>query len=158
MALLNADPGGEFYFSRTVSQDLAEGIFIDQNGVGVVSTAPAGRATTYGLILNGTGVYFAKGNFGNKGTLTVGWANYNSSSIFVNATEFFAFTDAATHQVELCTDATGHVFARRNGTAIGSASILAGTAKVAVNTPSGNSGSLGCTSGGTSHALVLTIT
>ncbi len=33
-----------------------------------------------------------------------------------------------------------------------------GTAKVAVNTPSGNSGSLGCTSGGTSHALVLTIT
>jgi hypothetical protein len=32
-----------------------------------------------------------------------------------------------------------------------------GTAKVTVNTPSGNSGSLGCTSGGTSHALVLTI-
>ena len=33
-----------------------------------------------------------------------------------------------------------------------------GTAKVTVNTPSGNSGSLGCTSGGTSHALVLTVT
>jgi hypothetical protein len=33
-----------------------------------------------------------------------------------------------------------------------------GTANVTVNTPSGNSGSLGCTSGGTSHALVLTIT
>jgi hypothetical protein len=33
-----------------------------------------------------------------------------------------------------------------------------GTASVAVNTPSGNSGDLGCTSGGTSHALVLTIT
>jgi hypothetical protein len=32
-----------------------------------------------------------------------------------------------------------------------------GTAKVTVNTPAGNSGSLGCTSGGTSHALVLTI-
>jgi hypothetical protein len=32
-----------------------------------------------------------------------------------------------------------------------------GTAKVTVNTPSGNSGSLGCTSGGTSHVLVLTI-
>jgi hypothetical protein len=34
----------------------------------------------------------------------------------------------------------------------------AGTASVTVNTPSGNSGDLGCTSGGTSAALVLTIT
>ncbi|MFZ1052260.1 MAG: hypothetical protein WAN41_16370 [Candidatus Sulfotelmatobacter sp.] len=33
-----------------------------------------------------------------------------------------------------------------------------GTASVTVNTPSGNSGDLGCTSGGTSSALVLTIT
>jgi hypothetical protein len=33
-----------------------------------------------------------------------------------------------------------------------------GTASVTVNTPSGNSGNLGCTSGGNSHALVLTIT
>jgi hypothetical protein len=33
-----------------------------------------------------------------------------------------------------------------------------GTAKVTVNTPSGNSGDLGCTSGGTSSALDLTIT
>jgi hypothetical protein len=34
----------------------------------------------------------------------------------------------------------------------------AGTANVAVNTPSGNTGDLGCTSGGTSSSLVLTIT
>jgi len=33
-----------------------------------------------------------------------------------------------------------------------------GTASVTVNTTSGNSGDLGCTSGGTSNALVLTIT
>jgi hypothetical protein len=33
-----------------------------------------------------------------------------------------------------------------------------GTASVKVNTPSGNSSDLGCTSGGTSKALVLTIT
>jgi hypothetical protein len=33
-----------------------------------------------------------------------------------------------------------------------------GTANVAVNTPSGNSGDLGCTSGGTSGTLLLTIT
>jgi hypothetical protein len=34
----------------------------------------------------------------------------------------------------------------------------AGTASVTVKTPSGNSGDVGCTSGGTSDALVLTIT
>ena len=33
-----------------------------------------------------------------------------------------------------------------------------GTANVTVKTPSGTSGDLGCTSGGTSHVLVLTIT
>jgi hypothetical protein len=33
-----------------------------------------------------------------------------------------------------------------------------GTASVTVNTPSGNSGYLGCSSGGTSSALTLTIT
>jgi len=32
------------------------------------------------------------------------------------------------------------------------------TASVTINTPSGNSGDLGCTSGGTSQALTLTIT
>ena len=33
-----------------------------------------------------------------------------------------------------------------------------GTASVTVNTPSGNTGDVGCTSGGTSSALALTIT
>ncbi|MHB8218555.1 MAG: IPT/TIG domain-containing protein [Candidatus Sulfotelmatobacter sp.] len=33
-----------------------------------------------------------------------------------------------------------------------------GSASLTVNTPSGNSGEVGCTSGGTSRALVLTIT
>jgi hypothetical protein len=33
-----------------------------------------------------------------------------------------------------------------------------GTATVTINTPSGNSGNLGCSSGGTSHAITLTIT
>ena len=33
-----------------------------------------------------------------------------------------------------------------------------GTAAVTISTPSGTSGDLGCTSGGTSHALMLTIT
>jgi hypothetical protein len=33
-----------------------------------------------------------------------------------------------------------------------------GTVSVSINTPSGNTGDLGCTSGGTSQALTLTIT
>jgi hypothetical protein len=33
-----------------------------------------------------------------------------------------------------------------------------GTANVTVNTPAGNTGDVGCTSGGTSSALVLTVT
>jgi hypothetical protein len=33
-----------------------------------------------------------------------------------------------------------------------------GTASVQIHTPSGNSGNLGCTSGGTSHTLTLTVT
>jgi hypothetical protein len=33
-----------------------------------------------------------------------------------------------------------------------------GTATVSIHTPAGNSGNLGCDSGGNSHALVLTIT
>ena len=33
-----------------------------------------------------------------------------------------------------------------------------GTASVAVHTPGGNSGAVGCTSGGTSKTLVLTVT
>jgi hypothetical protein len=33
-----------------------------------------------------------------------------------------------------------------------------GTASITIHTPSGNSGNLGCTSGGTSQALTLTIT
>jgi hypothetical protein len=33
-----------------------------------------------------------------------------------------------------------------------------GTANIAVKTPGGNSSNLGCTSGGTSHTLVLTVT
>jgi hypothetical protein len=33
-----------------------------------------------------------------------------------------------------------------------------GTASVQIHTPSGNSGNLGCTSGGNSHVLTLTIT
>jgi len=122
MGLLKADPGGEYYFSRTLAQQLAEGIVFDAQQVVLTNTAPSGRATTYGISSTGSSVWWGQGNFGNKATMTVGWANYNSSSSFVNNNEIFAFQDGTTHQVEIRTDATGHLFCTRNGTAIGSAS------------------------------------
>jgi len=76
--------------------------------------------------------------------LTVNGSQFVSSSVVVvNGT---ALSTLATSSQQLQATIT---------TAVISA---AGTASVTVNTPSGNSGYAGCTSGGTSHALVLTIT
>ena len=122
MALLGADPGGEPWFSRTQAQCLAEGIFIDANLITLDNAAPAGRATVYGYKSTGATNYFAKGNFGNNATMTVGWADYNSSTAWANTNEIFTFQDGSTHQVELRTDGSGHLYCSRNGTTIGSAS------------------------------------
>jgi hypothetical protein len=76
--------------------------------------------------------------------LTVNGSQFvSSSAVVVNGT---TLTTLATSSQQLQATIT---------TAVISAP---GTASVKVNTPSGNSGDLGCTSGGTSKALVLTIT
>lgn len=123
MALLGADPGGEYYFSRTLAQALAENVWFDAQQISFVNSAPAGRATTYAISsTGGSGVWMGRLFGGNYQDTIVGWANYNSSGAFVNNTVFFTTADGTTHQVELCTDGTGHLFFRRNGTAIGGAS------------------------------------
>jgi hypothetical protein len=76
--------------------------------------------------------------------LTVNGSQFVSSSVVVvNGT---TLTTLATSSQQLQATIT---------TAVISAS---GSASVKVNTPSGNSGNLGCSSGGTSGSLVLTIT
>lgn len=76
--------------------------------------------------------------------LTVNGSQFVSSSVVViNGT---AIATQATSSQQLQATVT---------TAVVSAP---GTANVKVNTPSGNSGDLGCTSGGTSSSLVLTVT
>ena len=76
--------------------------------------------------------------------LTVNGSQFVSSSVVVvNGT---ALSTLATSSQQLQATIT---------TAVISA---AGNASVTVNTPSGNSGDLGCSSGGTSRPLVLTIT
>jgi hypothetical protein len=76
--------------------------------------------------------------------LTVNGSHFVSSSVLVaNGTTLS--TLATSSQQLQATITTAVIFAP-------------GTASVKVNTPSGNSSDLGCTSGGTSKALVLTIT
>jgi hypothetical protein len=74
----------------------------------------------------------------------------------VNGSDFVSSSVVVINGTTLSTTATSsqHLQATIT-TAVISAT---GTARVTVNTPSGNSGDLGCTSGGTSRALILTIT
>ena len=76
--------------------------------------------------------------------LTVNGSDFVSSSVvMINGKTLTTTVQSSSHlQVTVTTDAIS----------------AAGTANVTVNTPSGNSGYLGCTSGGTSSALTLTIT
>jgi hypothetical protein len=76
--------------------------------------------------------------------LTVNGSQFVSSSVVV--VNGMTLTTLATSSQQLQATIT---------TAVISA---AGSASVKVNTPSGNSGNLGCTSGGTSGSLVLTVT
>ena len=76
--------------------------------------------------------------------LTVNGSQFVSSSVVVINGKTLSTTVMSSQQLQVT---------------ITTASISApGTASVTVNTPSGNSGNVGCTSGGTSSALVLTIT
>ena len=73
----------------------------------------------------------------------------------VNGSQFVSSSVVVVNGTTLSTQATS---SQQLVAAITTALISApGTASVMVNTPSGNSGYLGCTSGGTSRALILTI-
>jgi hypothetical protein len=72
-----------------------------------------------------------------------GAAFVSASVVVINGTKLTTLVISSTHLQATITSA---------------AISAAGTASVTVNTPSGNSGDLGCTSGGTSGALVLTVT
>ena len=76
-------------------------------------------------------------------TLTVNGSNFVSSSeIVINSTPLGATVVSANQlKIKLTTDVISGP----------------GSVKVSVQTPSGNSGNLGCTSGGTSSVLILTV-
>jgi hypothetical protein len=74
----------------------------------------------------------------------------------VNGSHFVASSVVVINGVTLTTQVLSSQQAQ---VTVGTTMISApGTASVTVNTPAGNTGNLGCSSGGTSHALTLTIT
>jgi len=76
--------------------------------------------------------------------------------LIVNGSQFVSSSVVVINGTTLSTEVTS---SQQLQVTITTALISApGTASVTVKTPSGNSGDLGCTSGGTSRALVLTIT
>ena len=89
-------------------------------------------------------------------TITLAEVQGEGFVLTVNGSHFVSATVGVINGTTLATLVTSSTQLRVTVTA---ALISApGTASVTVNTPSGNSGDLGCTSGGTSSALVLTIT
>ncbi len=142
MAIPWADPGGEYYFSLGSAGAVAAGLW---GAVGTLSNAaPAGRATTYGINVN-AGSGLASKNLGaNYTSFILGIAFYIQSNLFTNGLLVVAFVDNATVQVDLRTDAAGHLFFTRNGTTIGSVSTQALTTgwhyfeiKVTINSSTG---------------------
>ena len=128
MAVVFADPGGEYYFSTGLVANI--GIWNNSGGgANPVNSAPAGRQAAndgkfYGITLVSTG--FVEKNFPtNYSHLITGFAMYFSSTAWTNNTPFFAFTDAGTAQCDIRTNGSGQVFFTRNGTVIGSTSTIA---------------------------------
>jgi hypothetical protein len=76
--------------------------------------------------------------------------------LIVNGSQFVASSVVVINGTTLSTLATSSQ--QLQATVTSAVISAAGTASVKVNTPSGNSGDAGCTSGGTSQALVLTVT
>jgi hypothetical protein len=131
MAVIFADPGGEFYFGLGV---LGAGIWNAENGVSLVNSAPSGRQAAsdgkfYGFQFNaGSNQTLTKIFAPNYSHLIVGWAFYLSATAWTNNSVIVAFQDAGTNQCDLRTNASGQVFFTRNGTVIGSASTVPLTA------------------------------
>lgn len=126
MALIGADPGAEYYRSRTLTQAIAEGALNAGTQIDFTTAAPTGRATTFCIHSGGgAGVLIGRTFGGNPQDVTVGWAVYNGSTAWA-LVNVASFRDATTDQVQLRMTATGQFQFTRNGTNIGglSANVL----------------------------------
>lgn len=118
MGIQFADPGGEYYFS--LNTVLAPGVWSGQNNSNLVSNAPAGAATQYGIVVSPGGTFF-KNLASNFARLVIGGRFYVGGSFSAN-TVLFQVMDGSSNQVEVRVDGLGHLYVARNGTQLGSVS------------------------------------
>jgi hypothetical protein len=118
MAVLFADPGGEYYYSSGIS---APGVWSATSGASLINNAAAGALTTYAISLSGSGSV-TKYLAANYVTLIVGGRIYWPSSVTATY-NLITVTDGATAQAELSQDASGHLTVTRNGTVLGTSTL-----------------------------------
>jgi hypothetical protein len=125
MAIQYVDPGGEYYYSLAVPTAPGQWSGSTQF-VGLVNNAPAGASTTYAIVLPSNGAVF-KNLAASYAGGTLGRRCYVSGNFSAGAALFQLF-DGANTQIEIRTDAVGHLYATRNGVQIGSTSTFQLTA------------------------------
>jgi hypothetical protein len=133
MAVIGADPGAEFYFSRSIAQAITDGVWsTNSGGVGFSNSAPAGRQAAsdgkvYAIALGGSaGNSITKALSANYSHLILGKAYYIPSGV-ISAAVLLQFQDAGTNQCDLRVDGTGHLVFTRNGTVLATSSAVLGT-------------------------------
>ena len=129
MAVILADPGGEYYFSLSAAALVTAGRwtqFTSGGGAGVSNSAPAGRQAAsdgkvYALLINSGGT--ATRTFTvSYGHLIMGFAIYQPST--PTSVTVARFLDTGSIQTDVRTDAGGHLVLTRNGTVLGTSTPL----------------------------------
>ena len=123
MGIQFVDPGGEYYYSLGMS---APGVWNAPNvAASLVNNAPAGAATQYAIQVVGSASALFDRITANFATLWVGGRFYVGAGGFNGSRSIFQFWDNLSVQCDIRVDATGKIFATRNGTVLGSSSTLA---------------------------------
>lgn len=118
--LLFADPGGEQYFSLGLT---ASGIWDIVNGGSLSNAAPAGRATQFGISLNGSGNGLTKFLNASYSSLVPGVAIYIPALwLNTNPTPIIQLLDTGSNQCDLRVNSSGQLIFTRNGSQLGSPS------------------------------------
>lgn len=121
MAIQRLDPGG-YDVSNSTTTLLNAKFNDDNNLVGVTNSATAGRSNQNAYTTSVSGSYLGWWFTSGWQETIHGFAYYNPNTTFTNNNRVCNAQDGATTQVDIRTDGSGHLFATRNGTAIGSAS------------------------------------
>jgi hypothetical protein len=117
MAVLFADPGGEYYFSSGVG---AVGVWSATASASLVNNA-GGASTPYAIVISNNTGFVEKSFPNNYGTLICG-GRYFLTPSFLAGTGLFFMYDGATEQCDIRVDASGHLILSRVGTTLATSS------------------------------------